>query len=87
MSNDLKKTQIMTINERIEVLIKHLGYNTYSFSKQLAVASSSTLPNILKNRRRKPSFDVINRILTRFTNINARWLITGEGEMFMKNVK
>jgi len=74
----------MSINERLVLLIKHLGYNPYSFSKQLAVSSSSTLPNILRDEGRKPSFDVINKVLTRFPNINARWLITGEGDMFMK---
>ncbi len=74
----------MNINERLGLLIKHLGFNTHSFSKQLALSSSSTLPNILRDKSRKPSFDVINRILTRFPNVDARWLITGEGEMFMK---
>jgi len=75
----------MTINDRIGLLMRHLGYTKYQLKRQLGIKSSSTIPNILNNPRRRPSYDVINRILTRFSNIDARWLITGEGDMFMND--
>ncbi len=38
--------------------------------------------NIIKGRRSKPSFDLLFKILHAYQNLNAEWLIKGEGEMW-----
>jgi len=69
----------MTINNRIELLIKELGLNNNSFSNKIGV-NSTVIHNITKGRN-SPSFDIMNKIVLTFDNINSEWLLTGEGEM------
>ena len=70
------------IGERIALLIKELGLNKNSFSKQIGLRNNSTITNIVNNPMRKPSYDVILRILTRYSQLNMRWFIAGQGPMF-----
>ncbi len=70
------------IGERIELLIKELGLNKNSFSKEIGLKNNSTITNIINNPDRSPSYDVIFRIVTRWNQLNIRWLIAGQGEMF-----
>ena len=41
----------------------------------------SGVSHILSGRN-KPGFDLIEKILTKFPEINAEWLITGKGKMY-----
>jgi len=70
------------IGERISLLIKELGLNKNSFSKEIGLKNNSTITNIINNPDRNPSYDVIFRIVTRWDQLNIRWLIAGQGEMF-----
>jgi transcriptional regulator with XRE-family HTH domain len=70
------------IGERIALLIKELGLNKNSFSKEIGLKNNSTITNIINNPDRNPSYDVIFRIVTRWDQLNIRWLIAGQGEMF-----
>ena len=70
------------IGERIALLIKELGLNKNSFSKQIGLRNNSTITNIVNNPMRRPSYDVILRILTRYSQLNMRWFIAGQGPMF-----
>jgi len=74
----------MTINKRIELIIKYLGMNNNSFSKKINV-NPTVIHNIIKGRN-KPSYDILTAILSTFDNINPTWLLTGEGEMLRENV-
>ena len=74
------------INDRIEELInKFCKGNSSLFSRKIGVRPS-VVSNMTGQRRGKPSFDVINNIVSAFEEINARWLITGEGEMLDNNL-
>lgn len=75
----------MTINERIQQVIKHLGLNNNSFSKQIDV-NPTVIHNIIKGRN-APSYDILNRICLSFDNINPTWLLTGNGEMLVGGKK
>lgn len=69
------------INNRIDELINYFSQGNKSlFSKQIGV-TPSVIGNITGERKGNPSFDVINKIINAFVNINANWLITGHGEM------
>jgi transcriptional regulator with XRE-family HTH domain len=70
------------IGERIDLLIKELGLNKNSFSREIGLRNNSTITNIINNPRRSPSYHVIFRILTRYNHLNVRWLIAGQGQMF-----
>ena len=69
----------MSINERILQLINLKGYNKNSFCIKIGI-KPQTLHNIVSGRKTKPSFNVIEKILLTFVDINAEWLITGSGE-------
>jgi len=70
------------IGERIALLIKELGLNKNSFSKEIGLRNNSTITNIINNPKRSPSYDIIFRILSKYNQLNVRWLIAGQGQMF-----
>ena len=72
-----------TINTRINLIIKKLELNNNSFATKLNI-SPTVIYNIVSARKSKPSFDVLEKILLSFDNINSDWLIRGKGEMFIK---
>jgi len=67
----------MNISKRIELLINELQLNKNSFSKILEVHNGVT-GNIV-NERNNPSFSFLAKIMASFDNVNAHWLLTGEG--------
>jgi transcriptional regulator with XRE-family HTH domain len=70
------------IGERIALLISELGLNKNSFSKEIGLKNNSTITNIINNPKRSPSYDVIFRILSKYQQLNVRWLLAGQGQMF-----
>lgn len=68
----------MEINERITHLIASLEMNANSFADAIGV-KSAVVYNIVKGRRSKPSFEVLQKILLSYQTLNANWLINGEG--------
>ncbi|RED97535.1 helix-turn-helix domain-containing protein [Marinoscillum furvescens] len=74
----------MDINDRISQLITNLQMNPNSFADNIGV-KSPVIYNIIKGRRSKPSFEVLQKILIAFETINANWLLKGEGEVWRNN--
>ena len=70
----------MIINDRIKQLIRVLDKNPNSFAEQIGV-KGAVVYNIIRGRRNKPSFDVLNKILVTFMEVNSEWLLRGEGEI------
>ncbi len=73
------------INDRIHRLIQVLNMNPTSFSDSLNV-SVTVIFNIIKGRRSKPSYDLINKMLTTYEKLNAEWLIKGNGSMWNDDI-
>lgn len=71
----------MLINERLKQLVNALGLNNNSFAKAIGVNPVVTF-NVLEGRKSKPSFELLEKIIFTFDNINLYWLLKGEGEMF-----
>lgn len=70
-----------TINDRIEQLINaQFGGNKSSFAKQLGLERYNLSNYISSKRRSKPSVDIIAKIVS-LLDVDAYWLLTGEGEM------
>lgn len=70
----------MEIVERIQKIMEKEGLNVASFARKVGVVDQ-TIRGIVVQRRNKPGFDLIVRILQTFVWVNAEWLILGVGEM------
>ena len=70
----------MEIQDRIIKVIEYSGLSRSLFSKKIGVHPQTT-HHIVSGRRTKPSFDVIEKIILAFPEINSSWLITGKGEL------
>lgn len=73
----------MTVNERIKILIEKLEEeNQRKFALKIGVSTTGLNSMLPGNRESKPSFEVLNKILSTYPQVSATWLLTGEGEMF-----
>lgn len=71
------------INDRIIKLIELFDMNPNSFAETIGV-KGTVIFNIIKGRRNKPSYDVLEKILTSFEEVSAKWLIRGQGAVLQK---
>jgi transcriptional regulator with XRE-family HTH domain len=69
------------MKERILALLKDKQISATKLADIIDVQRSS-ISHILSGRN-KPSFDFIEKILTAYPDLNAQWLITGKGEMYV----
>jgi DNA-binding XRE family transcriptional regulator len=67
---------------RIQEIIKRYDLTSSKFADMLDVPRS-TISHILSERN-KPSLEFIQKIIDKFPEINIKWLIRGEGNMFEK---
>lgn len=74
----------MVINDRISLLISRLDLNPNSFADHIGVRGT-VIYNIIKGRRSKPSFEVLQKILIAYGMINANWLLKGEGDLWKEH--
>lgn len=70
-----------TVNERIKIIAEKLYEGKITRMCTALGVSQAAMSNIVSGRMSKPSFDVINAFVEK-ANINANWLITGNGEPF-----
>ena len=70
----------MEIIERVQKIIDKEGLNVSSFAKRIGVVDQA-VRGIIKQRRNKPGFDLIVKILQTFNWVNAEWLLLGVGDM------
>lgn len=67
-----------TINNRIEMLVnERFNGNKSAFEIAVGLAPSVLSSYIGKQRRSKPSVDMVTKIITKL-DVDARWLLTGE---------
>ena len=65
---------------RIKELINDESLNSAQFANEVGIAASS-LHHIISGRN-NPSLDVIQKILQRYPQVNAEWLINGKGKKY-----
>lgn len=75
---------MVTINERILQIIDIQCEGKRNKFAEMIEFSPQVVYNIVSGRKSKPSFDVIHAIVSTFVDINPRWLITGEGDMYIE---
>lgn len=67
-----------TINDRIEMLINdRFDGNKAAFAKSIGLPPTGLSNYLGKQRRSKPSVDMVTKIIVTL-DIDARWLLTGE---------
>lgn len=70
-----------TIHERIEALINHYCKgNKTAFGRETDILPG-VLASIVGGRMSKPSFELLQKIITRYPAVNGNWLIVGRGPM------
>jgi transcriptional regulator with XRE-family HTH domain len=70
----------MEIGSRISLIVSKKGVQQYVMLDKLQLSRQSY--NNYEKGKSLPNYETIYRILINFKDINARWLITGEGEMY-----
>lgn len=70
----------MNIIERLQELINYEGLTVSAFARKIGVVDQ-TIRGIVVQKRNKPSFDILEKIIQTFDWIDAEWLLTGKGEM------
>lgn len=76
-----------TINDRIETLINDkFDGNKAAFAKTIGLPPTGLSNYLGKQRRSKPSVDMVTKIVVTL-NVDARWLLTGEGSPFITKIQ
>lgn len=68
-----------TVHQRIILLVQHAG-SQEDLSLKAGISRGSI--SHLVNGKTKPSFEVLSRLASSYPDLNCRWLLTGEGDMF-----
>lgn len=68
------------INQRVKFLIDALSDSVRAFS--ITIGEKLTNTSNYATGRNKPSAEFLERIVIHFKNVNAQWLLTGEGDPF-----
>jgi hypothetical protein len=76
----------MDIKERFNLLINYYtNGNKRDFSSKAGI-SATVIENIVGTRQGNPSFEILQKILYAFADINSDWLLTGKGEMLKSDI-
>lgn len=70
-----------TINDRIELLIKALGFKSADGFDKAFGRSRSVTSNITGPKKIKPGADYLAIIREKFPEVNGSWLLNGDGDM------
>ncbi len=70
------------MKERLLKLMEELNLTSTKLAEEIGVQRSS-ISHILSERN-KPSFDFIRKLIEKYPEINPKWLLLGEGSMYLK---
>jgi len=70
-------------SKRLQEFVDLTGYSVNEFAKQCLIPSTRTLTRILTDGG-KPSSKILDKIITRFPQLNHDWVVLGYGEMIVK---
>lgn len=72
------------MKDRISSILRHYGLSSSRLADMLGVQRSG-ISHILSGRN-NPSYDFLVKLLEEFPEINANWLLTGQGGMLQKQL-
>jgi len=82
---DLNKTQSPQ-SKRLKQFVEITGYTVAEFTRQCQIASPRTMTKILSDGN-SPTPKVLEKIITRFPQLNHDWVVLGYGEMIVKGLQ
>jgi len=68
------------MNERLLKFIKEKGLSSIRLAEEIHVQPSS-ISHIISGRN-KPSYDFITKLLSKYSDLSADWLLLGKGQMY-----
>lgn len=71
--------------KRLDVLLKEVNLSPSQFADEIGV-QKATISHIISGRN-NPSLDFIQKVLDRFPEINAEWVINGKGDIWKTGAK
>jgi len=74
----LYRIKVTNMNQRLQTLLEIEHLSPAQFADSLGIQRGG-VSHILSGRN-KPSFDFLEKVLRKYQNINAEWLITGNGK-------
>jgi transcriptional regulator with XRE-family HTH domain len=72
------------MTERILSIIKYFNLSPSDFAEKIGVQRSSI--SHLISGRNKPSLEFIQKIMSRFPEINPEWILNGQGKMLKNGI-
>lgn len=82
----LTKINQLTMNQRLKILIEHLGFTSVrSFAKHIGEDYPDKLSRLFRDSQAKLGYESLRNILTTFPEVNAEWLMIGQGPMIRGN--
>ena len=72
----------MNLNKRFMSFIETTGEKPTRFAKKIGI--SPGYMSDIKNEKKTPGIEVLNKLLSVYPNLNINWLLTGKGEMYNK---
>jgi transcriptional regulator with XRE-family HTH domain len=73
--------QTDSFSSRIRRVLGHYELSAYKLGKEISITNATAL-NLVSGKV-NPSFDVLSRLKMRYPELNANWLLVGEGHMFL----
>jgi transcriptional regulator with XRE-family HTH domain len=81
MNNSIELGNLLKMTaSRIRAVRERLKLKQVDFANQLGISQSFL--SIVESGKRKPSFELLCSLLTRF-NVDLTWVLTGQGKMFI----
>lgn len=71
------------MNKRIEKLLAEIDMSPSLFADAIGV-QRATISHILSGRN-NPSLDLVQKVLSRFPELNPDWMLSGKGEMWRES--
>ena len=73
-------------SKRLKEFVNLTGYSLNEFAKQCEIASVRTIAKIITEGA-TPTSKVLDKIITRFPQLNHDWVVLGYGEMIVKGLQ
>lgn len=74
-----------TFSERVHELMDYHRLNKNSLSVKLGFTANTTITRLANHPERNPSYDLLVLLLKAFPGLSGRWLLLGEGKMWVKD--
>lgn len=73
------------INQRLKFLVENLSTSVRAFSEAIGDSSSNT-NNYIGSRQTEPKPEYLAKVINHFSNVNAHWLLSGNGDPFIGEI-